>query len=411
MPSASPTGRVVKKEAFRVVAIPLSQLEPAPWNANRVAPGLLKKIRHSIETFGIVENLVVRPLGRKPPRYEVISGNHRLGLYADMGLKAAPCVVVEVDDAHARLLAQTLNRTRGSDDRDAYKSLLEEALAALPIEEVTALLPETDGSIAALLGDLSGQETPPRPIKPPSKLGQIYELGDHRLLCGDATDREQVEELLEGETPALMATDPPYGVGVDHTWRDGVTRPIAASRTGLVANDDRVDWSEAFLLSQAPVAYVWHSALHASEAQAALLTAGFTIRAQIVWVKSTAPVSRSHYHWRHEPCWYAVRKGAAANWLGGRKQTTVWESASPIAAYGGGIDDASTLHPTQKPVSLFERPIANHTQAGDVVYEPFAGSGSQFIAAERLGRRCFGIEIDPSYYDVIRARYQAYAAV
>src|SRR5207302_1326918 len=122
--------------------------------------------------------------------------------------------------------------------------------------------------------------------------------------------------------------------------------------------------------------------------------------------KEVHALSRSHYQWRHEVCWYAVRKGAAASWQGGRKQTTVWEAASPIMGFGhGGGEDASTPHPTQKPLELFERPILNHTNAGEIVYEPFCGSGSCLIAAEKTGRRCFAIELDPAWCDVIRERY------
>ena len=125
-------------------------------------------------------------------------------------------------------------------------------------------------------------------------------------------------------------------------------------------------------------------------------------------MKQIHALSRAHYQWRHEPCWYAVRKGASAGWQGGRKQTTVWEEASPIAGFGGGgKDDSATAHPTQKPVALYTRPILNHTAPGEVVYDPFAGSGTALVAAEQHGRRCLLIELDPPWCDVIRDRYQA----
>jgi DNA modification methylase len=228
------------------------------------------------------------------------------------------------------------------------------------------------------------------------------------LLCGDATDAEQVARLLGDEQVTLLVTDPPYGVGVDHSWRDGVRQPAGSARTATLLNDDRADWREAYVLSGAQVAYVWHSALHAGVVFEGLQEAGFEVRQQIIWVKQIHALSRSHYQWRHEPCWYAVRKGASASWEGGRKQTTVWEDASPIAGFGGGSDeDVATAHPTQKPLSVYTRPILNHTKPGELIYDPFGGSGTALVAAEQHGRRCLMVELDPAWCDVIRDRYQA----
>jgi DNA modification methylase len=395
--------------------ISLERLVEADWNANRVPQATLRKIRRSLERFGVVENLVARPHPSEAGRYEVLSGNHRLRILRELGHESAPVVVVDLDNAGARLLAQTLNRTRGADDPAAYALLLERVLADFEVAEVTELLPETEATIERLLRDYgaeSGDRSEPvlaPPAEPRSRLGELYELGPHRLLCGDATDSEQVAELLAGERVSLMATDPPYGVGVDHRWRDGVRQPCGSARSATLINDDRSDWRQAYALTNAPVAYVWHGALHAGEAQAGLRAAGFECRQQIVWMKDVHALSRSHYQWRHEVCWYAVRKGASAGWQGGRKQTTIWQAASPISGFGkGGSEDACTAHPTQKPLELFERPILNHTARGAIVYEPFCGSGTCLIAAERTGRRCFALELDPAWCDVIRDRYASF---
>ena len=394
--------------------LPLACLRAASWNPNRVPAALLEKIRRSIVDFGIVENLVVRPLPGERGCYEVISGNQRLTLYRQLGLQTAPCHVVSLDDEHARLLAQTLNRTRGSDDPEAYARLLDELLRTLSPDEVVAYLPESEHSIDRQLrehglggrdAESEGLQLPP-PSEPESRPGELYELGPHRLLCGDATDPEQVQALMQGEQAALMATDPPYGILLDHTWRNGVRQPFGSARTGRVANDDRCDWREAYRLTDAPVAYVWHSALYSREAQDALEAADFEIKEEIVWVKEIHTLSRAHYQWQHECAWYAVRKGRTASWRGGRDQTTVWKAPSPIMSFGTAVDDAATPHPTQKPLLLFEKPIRNHTERGAVVYEPFAGSGTQLIAAEKLGRRCFALELDPAYCDLIRKRYE-----
>jgi DNA modification methylase len=394
--------------------IRLECLRPADWNANHVPAAVRAKIRRSIERYGLVENLVARPHPEDEGAFELLSGNHRLPILRELGYESAPVVVVELDDARARLLAQTLNRTRGRDDPQAYGELLERILADLEVSEVVELLPETEATIDQVLRELGGAGEQAEallepPAEPQSQPGELYQLGAHRLLCGDATDPAQVELLMAGERAALMASDPPYGVGVDHGWRDGLRQRRGSARSGGIANDDRADWSEAYLLTEAPVAYLWHSSLHGHEARAGLVAAGFELRQQIVWVKSVQVLGRGHYQWQHELCWYAVRKGASARWQGGRRQTTVWEAPSPIAAAGQGAgEDGATRHPTQKPLLLFERPILNHTKRGEIVYEPFAGSGTCLIAAEKSGRRCFALELDPRWCDLIRARYEAF---
>ena len=396
--------------------IRIDLLAEADWNANHVPPPVLAKLQHSLERYGVVENLVARPHPERKDCFEVLSGNHRLRLLRELGYATAPVVVLELDDAQARLLAQTLNRTRGSDDPRRYAAVLERILEEFDAAAVAEYLPESEATIERHLREYgtSEAESLGSPLAPPaeprSRLGEIYELGPHRLLCGDATEPEQVEALIGAEQAALMATDPPYGVGVDHSWRDGLRQPRGSARTATLLNDDRADWSAAYRLTDAPVAYLWHSALHATETFAALVAAGFQVRQQLIWVKQVLALSRSHYQWQHEPCWYAVRKGANANWQGGRKQTTVWEAASPIGAYGDKTgEDAVTAHPTQKPLELFTRPILNHTAPEAIVYEPFAGSGTCLIAAEKTGRRCFAIELDPAWCDVIRDRYEAVA--
>jgi DNA modification methylase len=395
--------------------LPVVSLVEAEWNANRVSRALLEKIRRSLREFGVVENLVARPHPERPGCFEVISGNHRLRLLRELGHLTAPVVVVELDDGQARLLAQTLNRTRGSDNPQAYARLLEELLASFEAATVADFLPETEATIERLLREYSPGVAEQAQFvlpagEPRSQPRKLYALGEHRLLCGDATDPDQVGLLLAGVSQSLLVTDPPYGVGVDHSWRDGLRQPAGSARSARLLNDDRADWRQAYRLSDAPVAYVWHGALHAGLVQHGLEEAGFELRQQIIWVKEIHALSRSHYQWAHEPCWYAVRKGKSASWQGGRKQTTVWQAASPIAGYGSGGtgQDAVTAHPTQKPLELFERAILNHTQAGQVVYDPFAGSGSCLIAAARQGRRCYTVELDPAWCDLIRGRYHAW---
>lgn len=224
--------------------------------------------------------------------------------------------------------------------------------------------------------------------------GDLFEIGEHRLLCGDSTSADDVAKVLNGKEPYLMVTDPPYGVEYDPDWRNKADRAngksIGARALGQVHNDDQSDWTEAWALSPAKVAYVWHAGKFSATVQQSLEKSDFQMRSQIVWVKNNIVISRGDYHWKHEPCWYAVRKGNKGNWASDRKQTTVWEIDKPLKSETG--------HSTQKPVECMAKPIGNHD--GDV-YDPFLGSGTTMVAAHQLNRKCYGIEIDPKYCQVI----------
>jgi DNA modification methylase len=341
----------------------------------------------------------------------VLSGNHRLRILRELGHQTAPVVVVDVDDARAMLLAQTLNRTHGSDNPEAYAKLLEQILAEIDAAEAASFLPETEATIEQILRAMDGPAQPEKawqpPAEPRSKPGEIYELGEHRLLCADATNPEVVTQFLAGGDVAVMVADPPYGIRLDRSGQTGVVW----ARTSTLANDDRCDWTDALRLPNPRVAYLWHGALFASEAFASLKAAGFEVRSQIIWVKPLHVIGRGDYQWQHESCWYAVRRGASAHWQGGRKQSTVWEAVSPIGPHGPRAGaDAATAHPTQKPVELFERAALNNSRRGEIIYDPFAGSGTSLIAAEKTGRICLAVELDPGWCDVIRDRYAAYIA-
>jgi DNA modification methylase len=252
-------------------------------------------------------------------------------------------------------------------------------------------------------------ETPEIQAVTVTQPGDIWEMGGHRLGCSDSTDPVAVALVLKGQTPVLMVTDPPYGVQYDATWRTEAKRNRKASKreAGVVLNDNRSDWRAAWCLFHGPVAYVWHSGVHSARVAESLLVSGLEIRSQIIWVKNNIAVGRGHYHWRHESCWYAVRKGATANWQGDRKQSTVWE-INNLDVPSGDAADSTEGHSTQKPVECMRRPILNHTNQHDLCYDPFMGSGATLIAAETTGRRAYGLEINPSYVDMAVRRWQAF---
>jgi len=202
-----------------------------------------------------------------------------------------------------------------------------------------------------------------------------------------------------------MVTDPPYGVSYDPTWRSdsGLANDVEQPK---ILNESRVDWREAWALFPGEVAYVWHSGLHAATVEEGLVATGFQIRAQIIWAKPSMAISRGHYHWQHEPCWfairhdpcyYAVKKGHKAHWTGSRAETTLWNLAG---------DEFMSNHPNQKPLEAMARPMLNNSVAGDFVYDPFAGSGTAIIAAEKTERRCLAIELDPHFSDVALTRWE-----
>jgi DNA modification methylase len=238
------------------------------------------------------------------------------------------------------------------------------------------------------------------PVERPTTIqrGDLFALGDHRLLCGDSTSAADVDHVLGGARPLLMVTDPPYGVEYDPAWRVRVGVNQNMKRLGTVTNDDRADWTEAWRLFPGDIAYVWHAGLKASIVQTSLEHAGFIPRAQIIWAKDRLALSRGDYHWQHEPCWYAIRQDGTGHRTDDRTQSTLWTIPAR--------DDDGHGHGTQKPVECMRRPMQNHLPAD--VYDPFAGSGTSLIAAEQLGRRCLAIEIEPRYVQIAIDRWEAF---
>ena len=208
-----------------------------------------------------------------------------------------------------------------------------------------------------------------------------------------------------------MVTDPPYGVEYDAEWRVHVEctgNTMAGTRKGKVAQDDVFDWSPAYALFPGAVAYVWHAGRYAADLAVGLMSAGLKIRTQIIWKKAQIVFGRGHYHWQHEPCWYAVRDGQTAKWEGDRKQSTIWEVDQLRRGREHAVEDEITEHSTQKPVECMERPIRNHGGKDDAVYEPFSGSGTTLIAAERQQRQCFAMEITPADVQMAIDRWEAF---
>jgi len=221
--------------------------------------------------------------------------------------------------------------------------------------------------------------------------GDLFEIGQHRLLCGDSTNADDVNKLIAGGNPNLMVTDPPYGIKYDPSWRAKAGVNKNTEKMGKVSGDDNADWRDAYSLFEGNIVYVWHAGKYSNIVQNGLIECGFEIRNQIIWANDRFALSRGDYHWQHEPCWYAVKN--KGNWTGDRSQCTLWNIPSR--------EDSGNKHGTQKPVECMARPIKNNTFEKESVYDPFLGSGTSMIAAHQLNRMCYGMEIDPKYCQVI----------
>ncbi len=362
----------------------------------------VKRMVESIRVYGFRIPLLATRAG------EIIDGHLRAKAAGELGLTEVPVIVCDGwTPEQVRAFRLLVNRSASWAEWD-WTAVAQE-LAELQQHNYDLRLTGFDpGEICDLLRPRENPESSSQANHESesvvTSLGDVWLLGDHRVLCGDSTDATAVDALLRGVAPVLMVTDPPYGVNYNPQWREQAG--LGAQRqTGLVQNDHRVDWADAFQLFPGNVAYVWHAGLFAGAVAASLERCSFEIRSQIIWAKQHFALSRGHYHWQHEPCWYAVRKGAKGLWTGDRKQSTLWE-VSNLNPFGGQSTDTITGHGTQKPVELMRRPILNHTEPSELIYDPFLGSGTTLIAAEETGRVCYGLEIDPVYVDAIVGRWE-----
>jgi DNA modification methylase len=383
--------------AFNVERRQASALKPYKNNARTHSDEQVAQIAASIREWGWTQPILIDEKGG------VISGHGRLLAAQSQGVDEVPVIVAHgwsKDQIKAYVLADNQLALNAGWDQDLLRVEIG-ALGAAGFD--TELLGFGADALADLFSDKTDgltdpDDVPELPVNPVSRSGDLWILGPHRLLCGDATVATDVESLLGSVKPLLMVTDPPYGVEYDPAWCDkaGAT---ATRRIGKVLNDDRADWRKAWSLFPGDVAYVWHGALHAATVADSLDAAGFDVRSQIIWAKDRLVLSRGDYHWQHEPCWYAVRKTGKGHWAGDRKQTTLWQISNRD-------QDAETVHGTQKPVECMRRPIENNSSPGQTVYEPFSGSGTTIIAAEITGRACRAIELSPIYVDVAVQRWQ-----
>lgn len=384
--------------------IPASELIPNPKNWRTHPQAQQDALRGVLAEVGYADAL----LGRETPAgVMLIDGHLRAETTPD---QKVPVLILDVDEAEADKILATLDPLAALAEADAAKldALLREVdTGSEAVMEMLADLAAEAGVVATDAEPVDAEPQIDRAAELQkewgTEAGQVWEVqgkaGTHRVMCGDSTKAEDVGRLLNGAKPFIMVTDPPYGVEYDPEWRtktEGLWTTGKAVASGAVDNDDRLDWTETYKLFAGTVAYVWHAGRFAADLVVNLRDAGFEIRTQIIWRKPRFIISRGHYHWQHEPCWYAVRKGRSSKWCGDHSQSTIWDI--PLNR------NTETGHSTQKPLECMARPIRNHGGKDDDVYDPFLGSGTTLIAAENLGRVCYGCEISAAYVAVILQR-------
>jgi DNA modification methylase len=391
--------------AHRAETVPthIRDLVPDPANRRAHNPRNIGMVVDALQQVGAARSIVI------DEDNVILAGNGVTEAAAEAGITKVRVIEATGDeliavrrsgltDEQKRALAIFDNRTGELATWDLEQLALDQG-AGLSLQPFWT--PEEE---AALLAKkvVRGGKTDPGDVPPERSTGiqpgDLFQLGAHRLLCGDATAPTDVTRLLGPDVPPLMVTDPPYGVDYDPTWRAAAGINRNAGKLGRVANDDRADWRAAWALFPGHVVYVWHAGLKGDIVHASLVQEGFLPRAQIIWAKDRMALSRGDYHWQHEPCLYAVREGAAAHRTDDRTQTTLWTIPAR--------EDHGHGHGTQKPVECMRRPMQNHALTD--VYEPFCGSGTTIIAAEQLGRRCLAIELEPRYVQVAIDRWEAF---
>jgi DNA modification methylase len=326
---------------------------------------------------------------------------------------------VDRDETWQRMANLVANNPslQGDFTEDAIEQLRglehEAHFAELELDKLLAEIEAQQEDAEPTAGNCDPDDVPEPPAEPISKRGDLWLLGDHKILCGDSTCAEDVARLMNGEKAVMMATDPPYLVDYTGTNHPQSFERQQAGKSNNKGWDAYVDpaTSVAFFsdfirvalenaLVESPAIYQWHASRRQALVEEAWTANGLLLHQQLVWVKSRPILTRSHYMWMHEPCFYG--------WVQGRPpalRPPVSGDCSTVWTIAG---ESEGIHPTQKPVVIFERPIAYHTRPGDVVFEPFSGSGSQIIAAERLGRRCFAMELAPEFVGVEVTRWERF---
>lgn len=391
----------------------LDELADAPYNPRRIDDRNLRGLCNSIDSFGdlsgIVFNLRTGQLVCGHQRLRAIRRQYgedakidESGGIALPGGESMAVRYVDWDDRTERLANLTANNPFIAGEFTVGAS---EILAQLSDDPIFAMV--NSDLLAKQVGmsydtpteqpDGNAENTQTRVCA-----GDIWSLGQHRLSCGSSTDEDCVARLMDGQKPFIMVTDPPYGVNYNPGWR--CKAGAGARKTSRVLNDDIADWFDAYRLADADIAYIWHGASMAHTVRGSIERAGYEIVCIVIWIKQNFVLSRGNYHRQYEPCFYVSRPGVDRRWTGGRKRSDVWQIAGSQGFYRN--ENSDTDHPTQKPIKCMQIPVENHGAPGDIVYDPFVGSGTTIMAEEATGRICYAIELEPNICEVAISRWE-----
>ena len=398
------------RSPLTIDTVAVSALRPDPANPRRIGDTALEALTRSIREFGFVDPVIARRADKI-----VIGGHQRLVAARKLGMREVPVIFLDVTEGQAHLLNVALNKISGSFDDELLARLLAD-LEGSPGIDLT-LTGFDEAEIHKLLISLDAREKRDRPetfdldaaldaatsrsrVRP----GEIWQLSDHRLMCGDASTPSDVNKLMGGAKAAAAFTDPPYNVAYgDHGGQQ------RGSRRRRIANDAMPPaqfeafvraWSKNLLAHVDGALYVCMSTKEWPLVSRVLDEAGAHWSDTLIWVKDRFTLGRADYQRKYEPIWYGWREGAKRHWCGDRDQGNIWEIRRP---------SVSEWHPTTKPVELAQRAIENSSVASDVVLDFFLGSGTTLIAAERSGRVCYALELDPAYSEVAIARWEAFS--
>lgn len=390
-------GAIKAWPADRVERRSLTALVPYARNSRTHSDAQVAQIAASIREWGWTTPVLVDETGM------IIAGHGRVMAAQKLGLKDVPVMVAAGwSDAQkkAYVLADNQLALNAGWNTDLLKVELQE-LSAIDFD--LGLIGFDDKALAGLLAEpteglTDPDEVPEAPAEPVTRLGDVWVMGKHRVMCGSSLEQAAVDKLCAGQAVDMLLTDPPYNVAYTGKTKEALT----------IKNDSMDDESfrgflrDAFVsadtvMKAGAVFYIWHADLEGYNFRGACKDAGWTVRQCLIWRKNSMVMGRQDYHWRHEPCLYGWKDGAGHLWAADRKQTTILEFDKP---------SRNGEHPTMKPVALFEYQLLNNTKGGDIVLDSFGGSGTTLIAAEKNGRVARLMELDPKYVDVIVQRWQ-----
>ena len=385
---------------MRLEKIAIEKLNPAQYNPRKdLKPGdpEYEKLKRSMETFGYVE-----PIVWNKQTGNIVSGHQRLKILRHQGETEIECVVVDLDEKQEKALNITLNKVSGEWDLPKLADLISElddgifdiSITGFDAAEIEHLFSQVhDKDVKEDDFDVDGA------LKEPaiSRLGDLWLLGRHRLLCGDSTKAETYEILMDGKQANLVVTDPPYNINIE-----GGTKDKLKIKNDKMSDQEFYEFLLQFykctydVMDDGAAIYVFHADTEGINFRTAFRDADFHLSAVCIWVKDSLVLSRADFHFRHEPVIYGWKPTGKHKWYADRKQDTIWEFDRP---------KRSESHPTTKPVPLVAYPIKNSSAPNGIVLDPFGGSGSTLIACEQLDRTCYMAELDEKYADVIVKRY------